>query len=124
MFQPLHALVTVVLDPKQTQTKGGLALPDTAQASSVMGTVRAAGPEAGYKVGDEVFKLKQGDRVLLGSQRDPRTRQIVNFGTITDDDGVEVALVNYHDIWATMPTAGAHDDLHGRRDRARPRGRP
>jgi hypothetical protein len=24
---------------------------------------------------------------------------ITNFGMIEDDDGVEVALVNYHDIW-------------------------
>jgi co-chaperonin GroES (HSP10) len=104
MFKPLHQLVTVLLDPKVDRTAGGLMIPDTVQASSIMGTVRAVGPEAGYKDENGVaHRLLAGDRVMLGCQKDPRTKTIVNFGTIKDDDGIEVALVNYADIWGTMP---------------------
>jgi co-chaperonin GroES (HSP10) len=107
MFRPLHQLVTVILDPKVDRTEGGLMIPDTVQASSIMGTVRAAGPEAGYKKNGTEYTLQAGDRVMLGCQKDPRTRTIVNFGTIKDDDGTEVALVNYQDIWGTMPRNNA-----------------
>lgn len=100
MFKPLHALVAVLLDPKATRSKGGIEIPDTAQASHMIGTVRAAGPEAGYKIDGVEYRLKPGDRVLIGAQKD-RSGHVVNFGTIPDD-GIEVALVNYLDIWGTV----------------------
>lgn len=103
MFRPLHGLVTVVLDPKVDCTEGGIMLPDTAEASHLTGTVRAAGPEAGYKKDGVDHVIQPGDRVMIGAQKDPRTRRIVNFGTI-NDGGVEVALVNYQDIWGTLTT--------------------
>jgi co-chaperonin GroES (HSP10) len=100
MFKPLHQLVTVILDPKNDKTKGGLVLPDCAGASHVTGTVRAAGPEAGYKIGEQRFELRPGDRIIIGNQK--VKGMTVNFGTITDEDGIEVALVNYADIWGTL----------------------
>jgi co-chaperonin GroES (HSP10) len=106
MFVPCHSLVTVVLDPKPTTTKGGLAIPETAQATYRTGIVRAVGPEVfELDCDDTAVTFEIGQRVMIGVQIDPRTRTITNLGTIIDDDGQEVALVNFHDIWGTCDRA-------------------
>ena len=107
MFAPCHSLVTVVLDPKPTVTKGGLAIPETAQATYRTGVVRAVGPGCEEESPTEgvMSEIAPGDRVMIGVQIDPRTRTITNLGTIIDDDGQEVALVNFHDIWGTCENA-------------------
>jgi co-chaperonin GroES (HSP10) len=110
MFQPCHSLVTVVLDPKPTTTKGGLAIPETTQATYRTGVVRAVGPGVfELDCDDKAVTFDIGQRVMIGVQIDPRTRTITNLGTIIDDDGQEVALVNFHDIWGTCESPAGSD---------------
>jgi co-chaperonin GroES (HSP10) len=107
MLKPFHALVTVILDPKITKTPGGISLPDTSEVSYRLGTVRAAGPEARYALETtdgspkRQFPLQPGDRVMVAVQKD-KMGHVLNMGTIMDD-GLEVVLVNYHDIWGIIP---------------------
>jgi co-chaperonin GroES (HSP10) len=105
MFKPLHSLVTVVLDPKVEKTKGGIDLPETMTASYRTGIVRAVGPGRMLECGicDRPF-VTEGDRVVIGTAKG-RSGNIENFGMITDDDGVDVALVNIMDIWGRLEPA-------------------
>lgn len=56
--EPLGDRVLVRRDPEQTETKGGLAKPDTAQEKPLIGTVIARGPDA--------KRVLPGDRVVFG----------------------------------------------------------
>jgi co-chaperonin GroES (HSP10) len=97
MFQPLHALLTVVLDKKKTQTDGGVILPDTAEASTRMATVQAVGSEIET---DHPGLIVPGDRVLVGIQKG-RDGRAMNLGTV-EVEGKEVVLVNFTDIWGVF----------------------
>jgi co-chaperonin GroES (HSP10) len=103
VFKPMHSLLTIVLDPDSDITTGGIVLPKTFQASVRTGVVRAVGPDAYHKTEADayVYPVRAGDRVVLGAQKNQRG-QIVNFATVTDEDGVEVALVNFTDVWGVL----------------------
>ena len=104
MFQPLHSLVTILLDPKPTKTDGGLFIPDMAEATYRVGTVQAVGPAAYTDCSNgECVSIHPGDRVMVGAQQD-QSGHIVNFGSV-DVDGRDVALVNFSDIWGVIETA-------------------
>jgi co-chaperonin GroES (HSP10) len=47
VFQPIHAFVTVVLDPKNKKTPGGLVLPDGFGDIFITGVVRLSAPAGG-----------------------------------------------------------------------------
>ena len=104
MFQPHHALITVILDAKKDRTKGGLVLPDSFGDILVTGTVRAVG--TGVMEGGTLNRppLQAGDRVVVAQQTQRRqngSSQVVPFPDI-DDDGVKCVLVNYADIWGVV----------------------
>jgi co-chaperonin GroES (HSP10) len=102
-FQPLHGLVTIVLDPPQTKTDGGLILPDNFDTFRT-GTIRCVGlGRLCENNSRESMPLTPGDRVLIGAgtrkQVGPNDWRVVpEYATIKDNDGVEVALVNFTSI--------------------------
>ena len=66
MLKPLADRVLVKVDTEETQTKGGILLPDTAQKKSQKGEVIAIGSGKMLDDGTRVpFEVKVGDRVLL-----------------------------------------------------------
>jgi co-chaperonin GroES (HSP10) len=113
MFQPLHSLVTVVLDPKKDRTDGGLVIPEVCEAAFRTGIVRAVGPGPAMDCLDTEtggacyagLPIKPGDRVVIGIQK--QNGRAANLGGLIDDDGVEIVLVNISDIWGTIDKAPA-----------------
>lgn len=104
MFQPLHALITVVLDAKEGKTKGGLILPDNFDDVLVTGTVRAVGTGIMENGVLNVPPIYAGQRVVVAQQTQRRqngSNQIIPFPEI-EDDGVKCVLINYQDIWGTI----------------------
>ena len=93
MFQPLHRLVTVVLDEKNSDSK--IVLPDNYEESLVTGVIRAVSPLI-KKEKEEFGNLSPGSHVLLAQQPGQRG-QIQPFPTL-DDDGITVTLCNVHEI--------------------------
>ena len=66
MLKPLADRVLVKVDTEETQTKGGILLPDTAQKKSQKGEVIAIGSGKMLDNGTRVpFEVKVGDRVLF-----------------------------------------------------------
>ena len=66
MLKPLADRVLVKVDTEETQTKGGILLPDTAQKKSQKGEVIAIGSGKMLDDGTRVpFEVKVGDRVLF-----------------------------------------------------------
>ena len=109
MLKLLHSLVTVVLDPKPTVTVGGLVIPDTAPTTYRTGIVRATG--IGTRMDNGKYSglpIEPGDRVMIGAEKD-RAGIAMNLGTIIDDDGKEVVLVNIQDIWGTCEKPAGHN---------------
>ena len=98
MFQPLHWLITVVLDPKEQKTPGGLVLPENYAGVFVTGTVRAVGLGKPMDNG-ELFvpPLHPGDRVMLARHRDPRTGRPMEYPTVVDE-GVLCIICDYTEI--------------------------
>lgn len=99
MFQPIHAFVTVVLDPKNKKTPGGLVLPDGFGDIFITGVVRAVGPgrwDGGKQITPDV---KPGDRVML-AQHQQQTQQgsRVTPYPVVLDDGTPCALCDITDI--------------------------
>jgi chaperonin GroES len=111
LFQPCHNLVTVVPDPKNSKTKGGLHLPDTFAEIFLTGTVRAIGPgrltDTGYvahpglKVGDKVM-LAQHSQTTQGGQR-----RVQEFPTVLDE-GVTVLICDVSEILGVVESAPLH----------------
>lgn len=109
MFRPLHGLVTVVLDPKDKMTKGGLALPDNFGDIFITGTIRAVGPRA-YGFTDDLATgdpdevggyLKPGVRVMIAQHgaTNPRTgQQSIQAYPEIEDDGVKCSIMDQTEI--------------------------
>ena len=90
---PRHIIdfMVAIIDPKKTETDGGVALPDSLEASFRTGTVRAVGTGVLTETSSlNRPMLHPGDRVMVGTQKD-RAGRVVNFGFFMDD-GVEVAV--------------------------------
>lgn len=100
MFQPLHMLVTVVPDPKDKSTKGGVLLPDNFDGPYIIGTVRKVG--LGSPIGDGYYqpRMKKGDKVLIAqriSTGPGGQRRAMPYPVVLDDD-VSVILCDHTDI--------------------------
>jgi co-chaperonin GroES (HSP10) len=93
MFQPLHSLVTIVMDPKDKKTPGGLVMPDNFHDVFATGVIRAVGTSPD-------IKAKPGDRVMIAqhTQRDQRGNQrVMPFPTILDE-GVSCVICDHTEI--------------------------
>ena len=98
-FQPLHAFVTVVLDPVNKKTPGGLVLPDGFGDTFVTGVVRAVGPgrwDGGKQITPDI---KPGDRVMLAqhTQQTQTGPRVQKYPVIRDGD-VPCILCDVTDI--------------------------
>ena len=104
MFAPLHGLVTVVLDPKNSKTPGGLFLPDNYDGVFLTGTIRAVGSGRRLENGDrDTLALHPGDRVLIASHRDPRTGKVMLYPKI-NDDGAECIICDHTECLGVTKT--------------------
>lgn len=65
-FQPTFDRVLVERDSKDSKSRGGIYIPDTAQEKASKGTVRAVGPGRWFADGTrQAVSVKVGDRVLF-----------------------------------------------------------
>jgi len=100
MFQPLRCFCTVVLDPANKKTPGGLVLPDGFADIFITGVIRAVGTgwmnDGGYMV---VPQIQPGDRVMImkHQQHGPNGPRVMDYPVLTDD-GVACILCDYTDI--------------------------
>jgi co-chaperonin GroES (HSP10) len=102
MFQPLHGLVTIVLDPKDNKTPGGLVMPDNYEGVFLTGTVRAVGCgrrlESGYR---DTLPLQVGHRVLIAQHRNPQNGRTMPYPTLIDD-GVSCIICDHTEVLGVM----------------------
>jgi co-chaperonin GroES (HSP10) len=106
MFQPNHNLVTVVLDPKDSLTKGGLILPENFEDVFRTGTVRAVGPGQWLDSGKRARPdLNPGDRVMLAQHRaqGPGGARVIPYPNFLDD-GTMVIICDATDILGVIQT--------------------
>jgi co-chaperonin GroES (HSP10) len=110
MFRPLHGLVSVILDPKEKTTKGGIVLPDNFGDIFATGTIQAVGPDAlgrqdnGSET-DPPSMLTPGMRVIIAqhSHRHPQTGQvIVEPYPVIEDNGVKITVLSHGDIFGIV----------------------
>jgi co-chaperonin GroES (HSP10) len=102
MFQPLHGLVTIVLDKKDPKTEGGLHLPDTFAGVFLTGTIRAVGLGSVDKTMGRPMLLP-GDKVLIAQhvQVGPQGRKVQAYPTIMDN-GVECILCDHSEVMGVI----------------------
>jgi len=66
-IRPLHDRVVVKRKDNETQTKGGIYLPDTATEKPMLAEVVAVGPGKTDEKGNvQMLSVKTGDTVLIG----------------------------------------------------------
>jgi len=105
MFQPLHSLVAVVLDKKDSKTAGGLLLPDNFAGQFITGIVRSVSPD--IAAGDESYgSLSSGSHVLIAQhmQQTPQGLRVQEYPTL-DDDGIQISLCNVQEILGIIDDA-------------------
>ena len=92
-FRPLHDRVVIRRIEGETQTKGGIIIPDTAKEKPQEGEVIAVGPGARDESGKVVaLELKAGDRVLFGKWS----------GTEVRIDGQDLLIMKESDIMGVI----------------------
>jgi chaperonin GroES len=88
-FRPLHDRVALRCVGSESQTSGGIIIPDTAAEKPQQGEIIAVGPGVRGKDGKVVpLDLKKGDRVLFGKWS----------GTEVKIDGAELLIMKEGDI--------------------------
>ncbi len=88
-IRPLHDRIIVKRIDKESKTKGGLFIPDTAKEKPVEGTVLAVGNGKILEDGSvRKLEVKEGDRVLFGKYS----------GTEVKLDGQEHLIMREDDI--------------------------
>jgi co-chaperonin GroES (HSP10) len=95
----LHNLITVVLDPKDSKTKGGLHLPDSFADVFLTGTVRAVGTGSLDKNMARPGLLPN-DRVLIAQHvqaNNQGQRRVMQYPAIKDGE-VECVLLDITDV--------------------------
>jgi chaperonin GroES len=85
-IKPLGDRILLKTEEGETQTKGGLYIPQTAQEKTQTGVVVAVGDDK------DVIKVKSGDRVMYDKYA----------GTNIKVDGVEHLIVKMSDILAVI----------------------
>lgn len=92
-IRPLHDRVIVVRLDEETQTKGGLFIPDTAKEKPIQGKVIAVGAGKRNKDGNLVAPdVKEGDRILFSKYS----------GTEVKLDGDDHLILREDDILAVV----------------------
>ena len=92
-FRPLHDRVVVKRVDEDTKTKGGIIIPETAQAKPMQGKIIAVGPGARDESGKLVpLDVKKGDTVLFGKWS----------GTEVKIDGDELLIMKESDIMGVL----------------------
>lgn len=92
-LKPLGNNLLVEPDEPLTVSKGGIIIPDNAQAKPLKGLVLAAGDGRQNNAGDIVpMRVKVGDRVLYGPYS----------GHTIHDDGKGLLLMTENDVFAII----------------------
>lgn len=119
-FKPLHLLLTILLDPKEKDTKiigsETVLAPDDSSETMATGVVRAVGPSK-VDDSDTPILLKPGDRVVLARQfknEHGRPREI-GWASVMDGD-TKVALVHYSDVLGVIEEIEEEIDEDTRND--------
>ena len=97
-IRPLQDRIVVKRVESETQTKGGIIIPDSAKEKPIEGRVVAVGNGKALKDGSvRPLEVKVGDKVLFGKYS----------GTEVKIDGVEHVLIREDDILAVTEAASA-----------------
>ena len=97
-FRPLHDRIVVTLIDAESNTAGGIIIPNTEEKPSE-GEVIAVGPGGRDEAGKLIpIDLKKGDRVLFGKWS----------GTKVKIDGVENLIMKESDIMGVIEQTTAH----------------
>jgi chaperonin GroES len=93
-IRPIHDRIVIKREPEQTQTAGGIYIPDTAREKNQVGTVIAVGKGKKDDSGKHIaLDVKVGDRVLFGKYAGTETpRQTL------ESDGDELIIMREEDI--------------------------
>jgi len=94
MIKPLHDRIIVQPDEIVTKTKSGIYIPETAQESSVIGTVVAIGDGKRSETTNTILPLivQVGDRVLYGKFS----------GQEIDIEGDQYLIMRESDLYAVI----------------------
>ena len=97
-FKPLHDRVVVRRVEENSNTAGGIIIPDTAKEKPMQGDVIAVGPGARNEKGEIVaLDVKAGDRILFGKWS----------GSEVKIDGEELLIMQESDILGILDSAAA-----------------
>ena len=97
-FRPLHDRVLIRRVEEETQSSGGIIIPDTVKEKPMEGEILAVGPGRLDEKGERVpLDVKVGDHVLFGKWS----------GTETKIDGEELVIMNETDIIGIIDSTGA-----------------
>jgi chaperonin GroES len=97
-FKPLHDRVVVRRVEEDSNTAGGIIIPDTAKEKPMQGDVIAVGPGARNERGEIVaLDVKAGDRILFGKWS----------GSEVKIDGEELLIMQESDILGILDGAAA-----------------
>lgn len=94
-FRPLHDRVVIRRIKEDTQSKGGIIIPETAREKPVQGEVIAVGPGRRDEVGKLIpIDVKAGELILFGKWS----------GTEVKIDGDEFLIIQESDIMGVITT--------------------
>src|SRR4051812_22831820 len=100
-FRPLHDRVVIERIDAESQTAGGIIIPDTAQEKPQEGKVIAVGPGARDESGKLIpIDVKVGNRILFGKWS----------GTEVKLDGVEYLIMKESDIMGVVAEAAIKNE--------------
>ena len=95
-FRPLHDRVVVRRIDTESQTPGGIIIPDTAKEKPQTGEIRAVGPGGRDEAGKLIpIDLRVGDKVVFGKWS----------GTEVKLDGVELLIMKESDIMGVLDSS-------------------
>lgn len=103
-LQPLHDRLIVEAAPRETQSAGGIILPDSAQEKPQKGKVLAVGPGKRLDSGELAeIDVAKGDVVLYGKYA----------GTEVTVDGEDFVILRADDVLAVLEESSAGKKLVG-----------
>ena len=78
VFEPIGDRVVIVPDSRETESPGGIALPEASAEKPQVGTVLAFGPD--------VKQVRPGDRVLFSPYAETVTLNEIEYVLVKEDD--------------------------------------